>query len=581
MRIQHIVLAHLTIAAIALITSCSDNGEVLSRIDSIIEQDPASAINQLSETNRSGFSADDSAYYALLYTQAQIKNYIDTDNDSLIDKAYRHYRFDGTGDRCIRAYFYHGTVSLYAGRRTDALRDFLYALDIAEADNNHGWAARSAEALSDIFLESYNYDQADEYRSLAIKYFDLAGDETRKRYAIIDLARGYLNNDKYYRAASILDSINNVLSHENCTDSALLNYIKAPIISAYTLTNRVTDLDQNILSVFNTDTLPELQTDNAILQCEMHQAVGNFDSADMALEKLHLLARTDDEVFQYAHRKYKNALIQKKYKEAALLADTVLTLQTDISNMLVGESLVGVQRDYFSAKSEMHKNTSERLTLILIIVVTAALIITTLLLIIHKLRMRAKKAELENVVNSLIYSKEQFKIIKSENDILSDKIKRESEVISNLKNELTHRPISNNEHEQIIESLFREKWETLNMLCNEYLEVGESEKTKMAVLHNIEKKLEQLRSPKNIRFIEDSVNKYLNGIVSRLREQCTFLKEEEINLLTYLYAGFTVKTICFFLQIKYKNFYLRKARIIKKIESSNATEKELFITKLR
>ena len=72
----------------------------------------------------------------------------------------------------------------------------------------------------------------------------------------------------------------------------------------------------------------------------------------------------------------------------------------------------------------------------------------------------------------------------------------------------------------------------------------------------------------------------MDGIVSSLRNQCPFLKQEDVNFLALLYAGFSVRAVCMFTGIKYHHFYVKKSRLIKRIEASDAPDKALFLEKL-
>lgn len=81
--------------------------------------------------------------------------------------------------------------------------------------------------------------------------------------------------------------------------------------------------------------------------------------------------------------------------------------------------------------------------------------------------------------------------------------------------------------------------------------------------------------------IVESVDKYFNGIVTLLREECGFINEDDITFLALIIAGFSVRAVCYFTDIKYKNYYLKKSRLCKRIELSDAVHKELFLTKIK
>lgn len=164
--------------------------------------------------------------------------------------------------------------------------------------------------------------------------------------------------------------------------------------------------------------------------------------------------------------------------------------------------------------------------------------------------------------------------------ILSDKLTEGTNTISELQKKLDDKQETEAKNIKIIETLFKEKWATLNMLCNEYFERGSSESTRISILHNIEEELNKLRSKKNLKQLENAVDNYLGGIMSCLREECPFFKEEDFTFLSLVFAGFSVRAVCLFTNIKYKLFYLKKSRLSKRISSSDAPHKSIFLTKL-
>lgn len=136
-------------------------------------------------------------------------------------------------------------------------------------------------------------------------------------------------------------------------------------------------------------------------------------------------------------------------------------------------------------------------------------------------------------------------------------------------------------HAQIVEKLFKEKWETLDMLCHQYFSLKNSELSSKQILVNIEKEIKRIVSPKGLSDIVESVNVNMGGIVERLREQCSFLKEEDINYMALCFAGFSVRAVCLFVGISYQNFYVKRKRLIERISKSTAPDKDMFVSKLK
>ncbi len=142
-----------------------------------------------------------------------------------------------------------------------------------------------------------------------------------------------------------------------------------------------------------------------------------------------------------------------------------------------------------------------------------------------------------------------------------------------LSSELTEKSI-------VVEHLFREKWGTLNALCREYFDKGDLENVGSIMLRKLDSELKKLRSDDSFKEIEGAVDTYMGNIMTLLRQECDFLKKDDLVFLSLLFAGMSTRSVCLLLDIKYKLFYLRKSRLSKRISESEASHKELFLSKM-
>ncbi len=122
----------------------------------------------------------------------------------------------------------------------------------------------------------------------------------------------------------------------------------------------------------------------------------------------------------------------------------------------------------------------------------------------------------------------------------------------------------------VLEKLFKEKWTTLNLLCNEYYEKGNSPIMRKHITDNIEKEIKKIGSRKGIAQIEAAVDSHFDGIITLLRAECANLSERDITLAILIIAGFSGKAISYLMGIKTGNFYVSKRRLIDRILATDA-----------
>lgn len=567
---------------LAIVSCDSDIRKELKRIDSFIESEPEKAMGQLEMIRHDVMSRQDSAYYALLYTQAQIKCGIEVASDSLIESAYTFYGHGDSGDLKKRTYFYRAKISYNGGDLRGAMRDIMVSYNISKDSDDSYWIAKSAELIGDILYDAYNYGQSELYTLEAVENYKKADKTANHRYALCDLASTYLNQDKDRDAIILLDSIRYVVAGEKPFDSALNEYIMSAMNSAFLKVGRFEALD----SVMNIDrenvlTSADDDLDNSIIKSYWLNERGNATDASQLLLATYKLTSNDRESVRVLYAAYNQALTGGDYRRAALMSDTLLAIQSNIAKEVLKESVTGEQRDFYISNAEYQKKKSKFLLGLFVTGITVALLIILLLLFIYRLKLRAKKAELESNLSSLLYFKEQAEHIGIENTMLSRELSKQSRELMTVHQQLEEKQNLEAQNALVIEHLFKEKWSTLNMLCNEYFEMGQSENTRGIVLCNIEKELKKLRDKKNIKEIEIAVDSYMGSIMSLLRSECPFLKENDFVLLSLVFAGLSVRAVCLFTDMKYKLFYLKKSRLYKRIESSDAPHKDLFLSKIR
>lgn len=197
----------------------------LAMADAVMESAPDSAMTILADVDTASLSQSDYAYYCLLYTQGQIKTWTVLQSDSLFHVAYDAFRDHSDSDLRRRVYFYNAQIEFNRGDLQPAMRDVLTAYEIAKAEHNNYWLAKSAEMIGDIFTRTYNYPQSEKYRLEAVRYYKSAGRENSHRYALCDLALNYHNQNMYDKGGALLDSLRTVLEDSTPIDTALLAYL--------------------------------------------------------------------------------------------------------------------------------------------------------------------------------------------------------------------------------------------------------------------------------------------------------------------------------------------------------------------
>lgn len=570
----------LILSAIVIVSCSHHRNADLMLAENIMEDNPDSALVLLDNVDSESLGSSDYPYFALLYTQARIKTGEPVLSDSLVDAAFAGLKDVKSGNWSIRAYFYKGMVLYDSGHEREAMRYFLKSYELAKKSNDWYWIAKSSEMISDTFFNVYNYTEAEKYSKEAIVNFGKSGRISNQRYAICDLATIYLNCD-IERAVCLLDSLWNVCNMEQPRDSALLDYIMYPRAIAYVNSEKSEDISAGQLAILDNDFSRESAIENVIVKSRILSLQDSLKSVKILLDGADAYDLDKGERAHLMYASYMNAKNSGNYEHAVSLTDSLLQLQSLIAENILSESMAGVQRDFYFEEAVIEKNKSKELKLILYSAGTIALLVIAAIILINRQRSKLHRMELEANIAELIHLKEKNDLMVKEKVILTREKESMTATIEDLSGKLNEKSALILQNSKAIEYLFKDRWKILNSLFNEYFNLSESDKLKTVILNDIEKELKNLQTKKSIAHIEEMVNRYMGEIMSKLRNECKKLNEDDYTFISLVYAGFSVRTICLLMKIKYKLFYLKRERLIKRIAASDAPDKDLFVEKLK
>lgn len=455
--------------------------------------------------------------------------------------------------------------SLYMeGEYSAAVEPTMKALELARNAEDNYLQGQAEDMLADVIAATYGGREVVKHRQKAAECYLRADSVRAHRYALIDVGIAYANIDSLRRATVLIDSLLKIGSQ----DSVLItNCHRATMRMGWHSTGISIWHELKKCRKFYTPTA----TDYACLalnEVGMMNTVNNIkkkypdDYEDyipvvmdyrLYLDSARAIVRTEPErrfVDRITADCYKNAGETELWKS---FTDSLREKRLFEQSATTPEAVAGAQRDFESDRATGQQERASTLHTTLIVISLLFMMIAAAGLVYYRLRMKVKNAEIDAQMESL----------------------------SNLSKEIALGHETDSGLSARIESLFRERWQTINFLCNEFFEKGDSEKTRAFIINEVEKEIQRLKTPRNLRQIEASVNDCMDLIVSRLREQCgEVLKEDDILFITLIYAGFSPRAVCMFTGIKLKSFYTKRTRLVARISASDAPDRDDFLKRL-
>ncbi len=548
---MNIHIAKLSTLFLLLLCRCTYHDgrqATLDKAELLMADNPQAALALLDSIDSRSLTSDgDRAAYALLYSRALDKNYIDVTDDSLINVAVEYYADRDDDLYKEMAYYYLACVKCNSRDYAASMKAALEALRIAQKLSNDKETARAYELMADLHNATYNSSRSLEYRHLAREYYRRAMLPRETMYSELDLAIAYYNDRQYTQSITLLDSLLNLPTADSLLQAHCLSASIRPLLYTGDYEQAAQTADR-LKGYDNIYTLTGQDYANIAEIC-LHS--GDLDKARYYIERGSVLA---PDAIQVEMARYRLHIKNGQYD--SLIADyrRMAYRQDRILSEALRQPVTGAELEYADTVTAEANDNSSRAKRTGIIIVCALLAMTAGIIIVSRIQLSIKNAEI--------------------NRHIAD-IREISRQLNETQTEATRL-------HQRIESLFHKRFETLDRLCDEYYEAltSPSPQLKKSVYNNIVKMLTELRRPSELSKLKTIVNEHMNGIIIRLESQLPELDAGDVAFLTYLYAGFSAKAVCLFTNMSKGNFYVRRRRLRSQIEHSRAADRDMFLYRL-
>ena len=126
--------------------------------------------------------------------------------------------------------------------------------------------------------------------------------------------------------------------------------------------------------------------------------------------------------------------------------------------------------------------------------------------------------------------------------------------------------------------MYKKKYETLGTLYDRYIQTEGRVDSEHFIYRDVVSLIDELRNEiGNSEEFEEMLDKDLDGIMLKLRSELAGLKKKDYALFGYLALGFDATIISHFMDCTVNTVYIRKSRLKKAIEESEAEHKSLFM----
>lgn len=537
------------VVLLLLLVGCDTRSEgyvVVEQAENIMQSEPQRAVAMLASVDREELRNDrESAYYALVYSEALYYNRSLITSDSLTSVATDYYNRSNDLRMRARALYQHAQVLNLQGELPDAVISLSRAKEALDVDDDKLLRGLIERLLGDIYRASYLYHNSFAAYSAAYACFEALDLPYHSYYTLYNMGQAaerlndyelaerlFIEARDYAIEAQNLDFLCVVL-HELCEIYLQQDeYAKCrECVDMFETYDCALWLHSRYYAVRAIVTSEEGDHAEAFRLIELAESVEVCDVAIIEEAKYHLYNNIGD--LQQAQYWLKALNDRLNSRLIAASEQPVLNYQVELMSLEL------------EREAREHQVIRQRNLAIYAIIAVVAIVVCGI--VYH--RRRKWQQDIQHYMDTI----NELQLTKSNS-------REEPLVVA-------------------VSRLYKDRLVDLNRFCETYYEHGDTPRQTVKVFEQVRSTIEAIKSDKaRIEELESLVDSCRDGLMSKLREQCPKLNERELRVALYSYAGFSSRAICVFMESNPVALSKMKYRIKVKIKESGAEDAEMLIS---
>lgn len=550
---RHSIIVSIVTIMLSTFSGCRNSiVDDIRHAETLIDIDPDSAIKILDSIDRRKLSHNsDQALFALLKSQAMDKVYQYTTNDSLIKIAADYY--DGTHDirRRMLSHYYLGRV--YFESNDEDLKsciEFIKAEELAKTLSDHYFLGLIYRNLSSLHLRNYNVSEAHGYSEKSLDEFKQTDKKLHIKYAYLNLARAKYNDRRIDEGISLLND-REILDW--AAEDTMYDYNRLRILLPLYLINK--DSTNSIVTLHKLETNKYFQPDTKYYAYAAEVSIKythNLQHGKMYMDSMSAdvdpigarILLNDLNVLYYTNT--------NDFKKALEARNDMMELQDSLVTLSLNRSLISAQKDILEQDAKLIESQRIKDRIVSISIIATLILIIVILSLIFTIRYRKRKTEIYEAVNAL----------------------------QSLRDELsTDADGSDNDIKTQIHNLIGSQLQAIDTIFAAYY-LNQQTESDSKLNKILGQTVTRFRSDDCIYSLQQIIDRYNNNLITRLRNSFPGIKSDDVIFMTYIFAGFSPRSVCLFTNTPYKYYYTRTTRLRQYFSQTQHPDSEIFIEEL-
>ena len=436
---KHLLLPILLIFLLALpFTGCQKHYPVadkLSQAEICMDEELEAALRVLESIGQPDLQTQEHrARYALLYSQALDKNYIDKTNDSLINIAVDYYKDRDDVRAKFLSYYYLGRIYTNANNLTQATLAYMEAEQLVDELGDDYAAGLLYEQIGLIYRSYYDFPKSLQAYQQAIEHYTKANRPFHKIYNMFsasDIYRNTQKEDAAYQTLKTALAESRKLNDQSLVKSCINNLILVCI-----------DLEQWEEA---TQWYQEYQKNNGRdyptvtfygYIARLHAKNKNFKDAFMLLDETWKKTKSLQDSINLFHAESQVHQMNGSWEEAYRSMAKSISHQNKVIRKSLQQPVLTAQNNFLNQELELqkYKAQSERQMRIIGVVLTILLVVAT----VYGVSVYIKRQR-EKYLKQIRKQVARIELLKDEKNGMEEEVRKLNQLLSQggeLKDEL-------------------------------------------------------------------------------------------------------------------------------------------------
>ena len=420
------------------ITGCRKHypvAEKLLQAEAVMNEYPDSALNLLKGIEQPELQTrEHHARYALLYSQALDKNYIDLTSDSLINIAVDYYKDRDDVKAKFLSYYYLGRIYTNANNLTQATLAYMEAEQLVDELGDDYAAGLLYKQIGLVYKSYYDFPKSLQAYQQAIECFTKANKPIHKIQAKLTLSTVYRNLNEEEKSYKVLQ--NALMESQNLNDQSLIKSCINNLIAVCIDLEKWEEATQwyQEYQKNNSRNYPTIAFYGYIAR--LHAKNRNFEEAFMLLDETWKKTKNLQDSITLYHAESQVHQMNGSWEEAYRSIEKSVSLQNKIVRKSLQQPVLTTQNNFLNQELELqkYKAQSESQMRIIGVVLTILLVVAA----VYGVSVYIKRQR-EKYLKQIRKQVARIELLKDEKNGMEEEVRKLNQLLSQggeLKDEL-------------------------------------------------------------------------------------------------------------------------------------------------